>query len=88
MFGADEVAEDDTERAVHCGLELLALARTVAAEVLAAHGYAGLDVRVGIHTGGVLLGGGGGGAGDENAVRGLAVNVAARMEQTLSLIHI
>lgn len=63
--------------------ELLALARTVAAEVLAAHGYAGLDVRVGIHTGGVLLGGGGGGAGDENAVRGLAVETrTARMEQT------
>ena len=82
VFGADEVTEDDTERAVRCGLALLAMARTVAAGVLADHGYAGLDVRVGIHTGGVLLGGGGGGPGDEGAVRGLAVNIAARMEQT------
>ncbi len=81
-FGADEAAEDDTERAVHCGLALLALAKAVAADVLRAHGFAGLDVRVGIHTGSVLLGGGGGGAGDEHAMRGLAVNVAARMEQT------
>ncbi len=82
VFGADEVAEDDTERAVRCGLALQALGKTVAAEVLAAHGHAGLDVRVGIHTGGVLLGGSGGGVSDESAIRGLAVNVAARMEQS------
>jgi class 3 adenylate cyclase len=82
VFGADHVAEDDTERAVHCGLALLALGKTVAAEILAAHGRAGVDVRVGVHTGGVLLGGDGGGAGDDSAIRGLAVNIAARMEQT------
>lgn len=43
------------------------------------HGRAGLNVRVGIHTGRVLLGGG---VDDEGTIRGLAVNVAARMEQT------
>ena len=81
-FGSEEAAEDDAERAVRCGLSLLELGRTLSAEVQAAHGHAGCDVRVGIHTGGVLLGGGGGGAGDESAIRGLAVNIAARMEQT------
>ena len=77
-FGADEAKEDDPERAVLCGLALLALGRTLSAEVLAAHGHAGFGVRVGVHTGGVLLGSGV----DEGSIRGLAVNIAARMEQT------
>jgi class 3 adenylate cyclase len=78
-FGADEAAEDDTERAVRCGLALLDLGKTVGAEVEAAHGHAGIDVRVGIHTGGVLLGGG---VDEDGSIRGQAVNIAARMEQT------
>jgi predicted ATPase/class 3 adenylate cyclase len=78
-FGADGVAEDDAERAVHCGLALLSLAKTLGSEVLAAHGHAGFDVRIGIHTGGVLLGGG---VDAEGTIRGVAVNIAARMEQT------
>ncbi|MFY9513085.1 MAG: adenylate/guanylate cyclase domain-containing protein, partial [Rubrivivax sp.] len=78
-FGVDEAREDDAERAVHCGLALLALGRALGAEVQAAHGQAGFDVRVGIHTGSVLLGGGVGG---EGSIRGVAVNIAARMEQT------
>ena len=40
---------------------------------------AGFDVRVGIHTGAVLLGGGVDG---DASIRGIAVNIAARMEQT------
>ena len=36
-FGADEAREDDAERAVHCGLALLELGRTLGAEVLARH---------------------------------------------------
>ena len=78
-FGANEAAEDDAERAVRCGLALLELGKTVGAEVLAAHGHAGLNVRVGIHTGGVLLGGG---VDEDGSIRGQAVNIAARMEQT------
>ena len=78
-FGADESSEDDTQRAVRCGLALLELGKTLGAEVLAAHGHAGLDVRVGIHTGGVLLGGG---VDEDGSIRGQAVNIAARMEQT------
>ena len=79
VFGVDRSLEDDPERAVRCGLALVALGRTLAAEVLAVHRRDGFDVRVGIHTGGVLLGGG---VEANGAVRGLAVNFAARMEQT------
>ncbi|MDP3225200.1 MAG: adenylate/guanylate cyclase domain-containing protein, partial [Rubrivivax sp.] len=78
-FGADASREDDAERAVHAGLALLALGTTLGAEVLAAHGHAGCDVRVGIHTGDVLLGGG---VDADGSIRGMAVNIAARMEQT------
>ena len=78
-FGADEAAEDDAERAVRCGLALLELGTSLRAEVEAAHGLAGTGVRIGIHTGGVLLGGG---VDKDGSIRGQAVNVAARMEQT------
>ena len=78
-FGADGASEDDTERAVRCGLALLELGKALGAEVQAAHGHAGLNVRVGVHTGGVLLGGGVDGDG---SIRGQPVNIAARMEQT------
>ncbi len=78
-FGADESREDDTERAVHCGLALLELGKLLGAEVLAAHKHPGFNVRVGVHTGGVLLGGG---VDADGSIRGIAVNIAARMEQT------
>lgn len=77
-FGADVAREDDAERAVLCGLALLTLGRELGREVAAAHGHAGFDVRVGIHTGGVLLGAG---VDAEGSIRGAAVNIAARMEQ-------
>lgn len=79
VFGAEQAAEDDAERAVRCGLALLNLGKIFAGEVRNAYGHSGIDVRVGIHTGGVLLGGG---LDEEDSIRGQAVNVAARMEQT------
>jgi len=78
-FGADESREDDTERAVHCGLALLELGKVLGAEVESTHGHPGFNVRVGVHTGGVLLGGG---VDADGSIRGIAVNIAARMEQT------
>ena len=78
-FGADEAREDDAERAVRCGLALLELGRDLDAEVRAAHGHDAFNVRVGVHTGGVLLGGG---VAADGSIRGIAVNIAARMEQT------
>jgi class 3 adenylate cyclase len=79
VFGADHAREDDVERAVRCGLALLELGKVLGAEVRAAHGHDGFNVRVGVHTGGVLLGGG---VDAEGSIRGSAVNIAARMEQT------
>ena len=78
-FGADAAAEDDAERAVRCGLALLDLGRLLGEEVLARFGHAGFAVRVGVHTGEALLGGGVDGEGN---IRGIAVHIAARMEQT------
>ena len=48
-------------------------------EVRRRHGHAGFDVRVGLHTGTVLLGGG---VSADGSIRGIAVNIAARMEQS------
>lgn len=79
VFGADETREDDTERAVRAGLALLDEGRRLADEVHGRHGHTGFGVRVGIHTGAVLLGGG---VDAEGSIRGSAVNIAARMEQS------
>jgi class 3 adenylate cyclase len=64
---------------LHAGLALLDAGREQGDEVRRQHGYDGFTVRVGVHTGGVLLGGG---VDAEDSVRGQAVNIAARMEQT------
>ena len=79
VFGAREAREDDPERAVRCGLAIVREAQQIGAEVRAASHAGDFNVRVGIHTGSVLLGGG---VDDANTIRGIAVNIAARMEQT------
>ncbi|MFZ4478940.1 MAG: ATP-binding protein [Rhodoferax sp.] len=78
-FGADEVHEDDAERAVIAGLELLQEGKALGELVLQRHRRAGFNVRVGLHTGAVLLGGG---LDAQDNIRGFTVNLAARMEQT------
>jgi len=80
-FGAHGTAgtrEDDAERAVKCGLALLAEAVRRGEEVRRLHGHDGFNARVGIHTGGVVRGGG---VENDNSLSGLAVNIAARLEQ-------
>lgn len=79
VFGDREAREDDPERAVRCGLEIVREAQQIGAEVRAASRNGDFNVRVGIHTGSVLLGGG---VDDARTIRGIAVNIAARMEQT------
>jgi class 3 adenylate cyclase len=79
IFAADEGQESGAERAVRAGLDMLAEGRLLGQEVLREHGHEGFDVRVGVHTGSVLLGGG---VDAEGSIRGMAVNIAARMEQT------
>jgi class 3 adenylate cyclase/tetratricopeptide (TPR) repeat protein len=78
-FGAVDSHEDDPESAVRAGLAILAEANQHAQAVHQQHGIDGFNVRVGINTGPVLLGGG---VDAEGSIRGSAVNIAARMEQT------
>jgi class 3 adenylate cyclase len=81
-FGADDLAgtrEDDAERAVHCGLALLAEAARRGDEVLRTHGHDGFNARVGIHTGTAVRGGG---VENDKSLSGVAVIIAARLEQT------
>ena len=78
-FGTIAAREDDAERAVRCGLALLGAGRELGRQVLEQHRHEGFNVRVGVHTGGVLLGGG---VDEERTIRGITVNIAARMEQT------
>ncbi len=79
VFGADQALEDDAERAVRAGLAIVAEAPVLAARFEAAHGLSGFNVRAGLNTGPVLLGGG---VDAEGSIRGITVNIAARMEQT------
>src|SRR2546427_3897825 len=58
VFGAVEAREDDPECAVRAGLGILEEAKRIAVEIQARHGHDIFNVRVGIHTGPVLLGGG------------------------------
>ena len=79
VFGAGAAHEDDPVRAVRAGLAILEEGRAQALRVQQRHGHSGFNVRVGIDTGPVLLGGGVDG---EHTIRGITVNVAARLEQT------
>ena len=79
VFGTPTAHEDDAERAVRAALAILAAAREQGAAVKSRHGHDGFGVRAGIATGGVLLGGGVDG---DSSIRGMTVNLAARMEQT------
>ena len=79
VFGADESREDDPERAVRASLALVEEGWKQGEKVRQKHAHNDFNVRVGIHTGGVLLGGG---VDAKDSIRGLAVNIAARMEQT------
>ena len=78
-FGSDAAHEDDVEQAVLAGLAILDEARLLAPALRARHAVPEFNVRAGIHTGSVLLGAG---VDAEGSIRGAAVNLAARMEQS------
>ncbi len=78
-FGTEEASEDDVESAVRAGLDIIDASREHAPMVRQQHGVADFNVRAGVHTGRVLLGGG---VDAEGSIRGATVNVAARMEQS------
>jgi class 3 adenylate cyclase/predicted ATPase len=78
-FGWPRAHEDDSERAVRAGLEIVQrVAETN--EALEQHLGLHLAVRIGIHTGAVVVGEMGGGASRETLAVGDATNVAARLQ--------
>ena len=78
-FGMDQAREDDAERAVRAGLAMLAAGLEQAEHARLTYRINDFAMRVGLHTGDVALGAGGNA---DNTAIGVAVNVAARMEQS------
>jgi class 3 adenylate cyclase/tetratricopeptide (TPR) repeat protein len=81
FFGAPIAHEDDPQRAVQAGLDIIAGIAPYKERISAERGL-DLDVRVGINTGPVMVGQVGSDLRLEYTAMGDAVNVAARMEQT------
>jgi class 3 adenylate cyclase len=81
FFGAPTSHEDDPDRAVRAGLEILEGISEITAEVQRDYGES-FNLRVGINTGLAVVGAVGTSAVSEYTAMGDAVNVAARMEQT------
>jgi class 3 adenylate cyclase/tetratricopeptide (TPR) repeat protein len=81
FFGAPDAHEDDPERAVLAGLEMIRAIEPLRQRVAATHRF-DFSVRVGINTGEVVVGMVGTGPVSSYTVIGDTVNVAARMEQT------
>jgi TOMM system kinase/cyclase fusion protein len=78
-FGYPQAHEDDAERAVRAGREILRELATLNPRLEAEHGIE-LQARVGIHTGPVVVGEVGGEARRETLALGDTINVAARLE--------
>jgi predicted ATPase len=81
FFGAPVAHEDDPERAVRCGLDMVREIAGLGGESHAQHGVP-LQVRVGINTGPVVVGMVGSDIAREYTAMGDAVNVAARMQSS------
>jgi hypothetical protein len=81
FFGAPIAHEDDPERACRAALEILDGAREYAERLQLERGIAGFNVRVGIHTGLVVVGEVGSDLRVEYTAMGDAVNLASRMEE-------
>jgi ABC-type oligopeptide transport system substrate-binding subunit/class 3 adenylate cyclase len=80
FFGAPIAHEDDPERACRAALDIIAGAQEYAERLERERGIQGFNVRVGIHTGLVVVGEVGSDLRVEYTAMGDAVNLAARME--------
>jgi class 3 adenylate cyclase/predicted ATPase len=78
-FGYPQAHEDDAQRAVRSGLELLAALRTRNTRLVEEQGVQ-LAVRIGIHTGLVVVGEMGSGGRHEHLALGDTPNLAARLQ--------
>ncbi|MBI3763063.1 MAG: zinc ribbon domain-containing protein [Chloroflexi bacterium] len=81
FFGAPIAHEDDPQRAILAGLEIVTGIQPYRAQIKGRHGI-DFDVRVGINTGLVVVGAVGSDLRMEYTALGDAINLAARMEQT------
>ncbi|MEW5870220.1 MAG: adenylate/guanylate cyclase domain-containing protein [Chloroflexota bacterium] len=81
FFGAPIAHEDDPERAVRAALEILEGVKGYAARLEHEWGISSFAVRVGIHTGLVVVGEVGSDLRVEYTAMGDAINLAARLEQ-------
>ncbi len=81
FFGAPIAHEDDPERAIRAGLEIVQGIRPYREQVKDRYGV-DFDIRVGINTGLVVIGEVGTDLAVEYTAMGDAVNLASRMEQT------
>jgi len=80
LFGAPVAHEDDPERAVRAGLDIVAAMRDYGEEVRRGWGIDGFAMRVGIHSGDVVVGQVGAGGRVEYGVVGDTVNSTARLQ--------
>jgi ABC-type oligopeptide transport system substrate-binding subunit/class 3 adenylate cyclase len=80
LFGAPVSHEDDAQRAVLAALGIVRDISSYAGEVASAWGIEEFGVRVGVHTGPVVLGPVGGGERVEYGAFGDTVNTAARLQ--------
>jgi class 3 adenylate cyclase len=78
-FGYPLAHEDDAQRAVYTGLGIVEAVSTLNMRLKADHGVE-LALRIGIHTGPVVVGEMGGGGRHENLALGETPNIAARIE--------
>src|SRR5919106_1858682 len=78
-FGYPTAHEDDARRAVHTGLGIVQAIATLNTHLAAQYGVE-LAVRLGIHTGPVVVGVMGGGGRHEHLALGETPNIAARLE--------
>ena len=81
FFGAPLAHEDDPQRAVLAGLDILARFQRFGEQSIAQHGTR-ITARIGINTGLVVVGAVGSDLRMEYTAMGDAINLAARMEQT------
>ncbi|WP_374688083.1 adenylate/guanylate cyclase domain-containing protein, partial [Promineifilum sp.] len=77
VFGLPTAHEDDPENAIRAALDIQAVAHVIGGEWSAERGVEGFRVRLGIDTGLVFAGGLTEG---EDTVKGMPVNLAARLE--------
>ena len=78
-FGYPTAHEDDARRAVHTGLGIVQAIATLNTRLVAQYGVQ-LAVRLGIHTGPVVVGQMGGGGRHEHLALGETPNIAARLQ--------